>query len=63
MWYSPEIASVCCDMSPTFIGSIETEFPNASITFDKFHIMKIVNEGIDMVRREEQAIKKVLKKT
>ncbi|MGB7000446.1 MAG: transposase, partial [Halobacteriota archaeon] len=52
-----------CDMSPAFIGGIETEFPNASITFDKFHILKIVNEGIDMVRREEQAINKVLKKT
>ncbi|MFV9676542.1 MAG: ISL3 family transposase [Methanosarcinales archaeon] len=61
---SPDkIASVCCDMSPAFIGGIETEFPNASITFDKFHIMKIVNGGIDMVRREEQAINKVLKKT
>ena len=61
---SPDkIASVCCDMSPAFIGGIETEFPNASITFDKFHIMKIVNEGIDMVRREEQAINKVLNKT
>jgi transposase len=36
-----KIASVCCDMSPAFIGGIGTEFPNASITVDKFHINRL----------------------
>jgi len=27
--------------------------PQAQITFDRFHIQKVVNEGVDQVRREE----------
>jgi transposase len=50
-------------MSPAFISGIKTEFPSASITFDKFHVMKIVNEGIDAVRREEVAMNQCLKNT
>ena len=57
------IHSTCCDMSPAFISGIRTEFPEATITFDKFHVMKIVNEGIDKVRREEVIINQNLKKT
>ncbi len=57
------IRSVCCDMSPAFISGIKTEFPSASITFDKFHVMKIVNEGIDAVRKEEVAMNQCLKNT
>jgi transposase len=57
------IHSVCCDMSPAFISGIHTEFPDAAITFDKFHVTKIVNEGIDKVRREEVAKNQNLKKT
>ena len=45
---NPEnIHSVCCDMSPAFISGIHAEFPNAAITFDKFHVMKMVNEEED----------------
>jgi len=37
---NPEnIHSVCCDMSPAFISGIHAEFPDAAITFDKFHVM------------------------
>ena len=57
------IHSICCDMSPAFISGIHTEFPDAAITFDKFHVMKIVNEGIDKVRREEVVKNLSLKKT
>jgi transposase len=61
---NPEnIHSVCCDMSPAFISGIHTEFPNAEIAYDKFHVMKMVNEGIDKVRREEVVLNHSLKKT
>ena len=50
-------------MSPAFISGIENSFPNASITFDKFHVMKLMNEAIDKVRREEQSHNILLKKT
>lgn len=58
-----QIKEVCCDMSPSFISGIETNFPNASITFDKFHVMKMVNEALDLVRRQEQATQPELKKS
>jgi transposase len=48
------IEEVCSDMSPAFISGVEKCFPNAHLTFDKFHIMKIINEAVDEVRRQEQ---------
>lgn len=56
-----QIKEFCCDMSPSFISGIEANFPEASITFDKFHVMKMVNEAVDKVRREEQASQSELK--
>jgi transposase len=48
-----KITEVSSDMSPAFIKGINENLPNAEITFDKFHILKIINEGVDKVRREE----------
>lgn len=48
------IKEMCCDMSPAFISGIEKHFPNAELTFDKFHLTRIINEAVDKVRREEQ---------
>lgn len=48
------IGQMCCDMSPAFIKGVREQFPDAKLTFDKFHIMKIINEAIDEVRRQEQ---------
>jgi len=48
------IKQMCCDMSPAFIKGVEDNFPDAELTFDKFHIMKIINEAVDRVRRAEQ---------
>lgn len=47
------IEEMCCDMSPAFISGVEKQFPEAHITFDKFHVLKILNEAVDQVRREE----------
>ena len=48
------VKEVCCDMSPAFIEGVRHNLPNARITFDHFHVVKIVNEAMDQVRREEQ---------
>jgi len=48
------IKSTCIDMSPSYISGISKEFPNAEITFDKFHVMKAMNEGVNEVRKHEQ---------
>lgn len=57
------ITHACSDMSPAFISGIEHTFDQASITFDKFHITKIINEALDEIRRQEQRTRPELKKT
>ncbi len=48
-----QIVNVSCDMSPAFIKGVGEYLPGAQITFDKFHILKIINEAVDNVRRAE----------
>jgi transposase len=57
------IEEICCDMAPAFIAGVEKDFPKARITFDKFHVLKILNEAVDEVRRQEQGLIPELKKT
>ncbi|WP_319580179.1 ISL3 family transposase [uncultured Methanospirillum sp.] len=57
-----KIEDFCCDMSPAFIKGIKEQFPLTSIIFDKFHVLKMVNEAVDEVRRIEQMFNRVLKK-
>jgi transposase len=41
------IEEVCIDMSPAFIKGVAENLPNAAITFDKFHAVKIINDAVD----------------
>jgi transposase len=47
------ITEFCCDMSETYVSGIEEFFPKAAITFDKFHMVKIVSEAVAATRTEE----------
>ena len=49
-----QIEQVCIDMSPSFISGVTNSFPEAEITFDKFHTVKVVNEAMDTVRKLER---------
>jgi len=55
------ITDVSCDMSPAFIKGIAAYLPNAEITFDRFHIMKILNVAVDQVRKQEAITQSILK--
>jgi transposase len=57
------IRDVSCDMSPSFIKGVKENLPNAKITFDKFHILKIINEAVNKVRKEEVTKNNLLKGT
>lgn len=57
------ITDFSCDLSPAFISGVESVFPNAHITFDKFHVMKLLNKAVDETRRSEQIEEKDLKCT
>ena len=58
-----QISDFSLDMSKAFIKGIGKEFANAHLTFDKFHVIKLMNEAVDEVRRNEQKTHPELKKT
>ena len=47
------VTDASIDMGAAFEAGIKANFPNAEITFDKFHVVKLANEAVDQVRREE----------
>jgi transposase len=55
------ITDASIDMSPAFIKGVEDNFPRAEITFDKFHIMKIINKAVDEVRKAEAKEQDILR--
>ena len=57
------IKEVSMDMSPAFIKGVEAHLPEASVTFDKFHVVKLINDAVDEVRRQERASHPELTKT
>ena len=53
---SSRIQGICCDMWNPYITVIQECAPQALIVFDKFHIVKHLNDAVDEVRRKEAAI-------
>lgn len=45
------ITVVCCDMWAIYIDAIRTNLPKAQIVFDRFHVVKHLNEAVEEVRR------------
>jgi transposase len=56
-----QIEEVCSDMSPAFIKGVGEQFEDASLTFDKFHVAKLIGAAVDEVRRREQKTRPELK--
>ena len=48
-------------MSKAFISGVKKYIPFAFVNFDKFHIIKQLNEAIDAMRRNETVINRCLK--
>jgi transposase len=61
--HKDRIWEFCMDMSPAFLKGVREEFPVADITFDKFHIVKLLNQAVDEVRRAEQKDRPELKRS
>lgn len=63
------IKAVATDLSPAFIASVMENAPQATLVFDHFHVLKLMNDVLDEVRRsvyrEEKDLnkRKVLKGT
>jgi transposase len=48
-----KITDVCMDMSGAFQRGAAETMPQAKVTFDRFHVMKLVGEAVDDARRRE----------
>jgi transposase len=48
------IRAVSIDMSPAYIKGVERHLPNATLTFDKFHVIAHASHALDLMRRTEQ---------
>lgn len=57
------IKEVCIDMSGAFIKGVTENLTEAEITFDKFHVMKLIGDAVDKVRREEVKSRPELKRS
>jgi transposase len=47
------ILQAAIDMSPAYIKGVKENLGNAQIVFDKFHVVREVNEAVEHVRRAE----------
>ena len=57
------VTDTSSDMSTAFISGIRAHLPNATMTFDRFHLAAKLSEAIDAVRRDEVATRPELKHT
>ena len=58
-----QIEEVCMDMSQAFLNGARAQLPLAEVVFDKFHVLKLVNDAVDEVRRAEQKDRPELKRS
>ena len=56
-----QIQQASMDLSPAFIAGVKDAFPQAQITFDRFHVVKLLNEAMDTVRKGERKEHEALK--
>ena len=48
-----QITDAAIDMSKAFIKGVKEQLPNAVITFDRFHLIKLMNDVMGKVRADE----------
>ena len=55
-----KIENVSCDMGQAYPKGIRECFPNAVITYDKFHVIKLMNEAFQQVLDRQESEDKVI---
>ena len=61
-----QIEAVATDMSPAYIAAVQTNLPHATLVFDRFHVIKLFNDKLSNLRRDQyhastEAHRKILK--
>jgi len=49
-----QVEQISMDLPPSFIAGAAESFPTAQITFDRFHVVKLLNEAMNQVRIAER---------
>ena len=57
------VREVCMDMCTPYMQGVAETMPLASITFDRFHVVKMANAAVDDARRREVRTRPELKRT
>lgn len=47
-----KIEAVATDMSPAYIDAVTTHLPDATLVFDRFHVIKLYNDKLSGLRRD-----------
>jgi len=47
-----KISAIATDMSPAYVASVLEHWPSASLVFDHFHVVKLMNEQLSDLRRK-----------
>ena len=47
-----KIQAVAIDMSPAYLSAVEKHLPEAAVVFDRFHVVKLMNEKLTELRRQ-----------
>jgi transposase len=58
-----QIKEACTDMWPAYLKGLQERFPQTTLVFDRYHVMTMINQAVDLVRRNESKEQKVLKHT
>ncbi|MFA6719081.1 MAG: transposase, partial [Prevotella sp.] len=45
------IKAVATDLSPAFVSAVMANIPAATLVFDHFHVVKLMNDALDEIRR------------
>jgi transposase len=46
------VAAVATDLSAAYIDAVRQRLPNATLVFDRFHVMKLFNDRLSQLRRQ-----------
>lgn len=49
-----QLEEACCDMAPSYLKGLAEAFPGVPVTFDRFHLVQLVNQAVDRTRRAER---------
>ncbi len=57
------VRDICMDMSAAYVKGAREAFPEAGVTFDRFHFQRLMNRAVDEVRRAERGERPELNRT